>query len=141
MEQKSKYQNGKIYAIRSPHTDMFYIGSTCQKYLSSRLASHIHKKNSTSKIIIDFGNAFIELLENYSCNSRIELCKKENELIILHKNNIVNHNGYGSSIKDWRLNNKDKIKETYKKWYEKNQNILKQKRKEYYEKKKLIKIT
>ena len=36
----NKYQNGKIYAIKSPNTEKIYIGSTTQKYLSSRLAQH-----------------------------------------------------------------------------------------------------
>ena len=34
------YQLGKIYKITSSHTDLCYIGSTCEKYLSSRLGGH-----------------------------------------------------------------------------------------------------
>ena len=35
----NKYQNGKIYTIRHPETDKFYIGSSTQS-LSKRLAKH-----------------------------------------------------------------------------------------------------
>ena len=68
----NKYQGGKIYTIRSPHTDKYYIGSTVEKYLSSRLNGHnasykrflndAHGK-ITSFEIIELGDAYIELLE------------------------------------------------------------------------------
>jgi hypothetical protein len=90
------YQNGKIYAIRSPHTDKIYIGSTIQTLCKRKWEHHCDNYNPkrvekicTSKQIMDFGDYYIELLENYPCNTREELNKREGELQRLH--NCVNH--------------------------------------------------
>jgi len=86
----NKYQNGKIYTIRSPHTEKFYIGSTCQT-LCKRFYKHNHDtQNLSSHKIINLGDAYIELLELFPCNSKDELNKREHELIRLNKDNIVN---------------------------------------------------
>ena len=34
------YHQSKIYKLTNPHTDKIYIGSTIQKYLSSRMGGH-----------------------------------------------------------------------------------------------------
>ena len=39
------YKNGKIYKIISDKTDKFYVGSTAQLYLSTRMATHKCKHN------------------------------------------------------------------------------------------------
>lgn len=79
------YQNGKIYVIRSPHTDKICIGSTTQS-LSQRLTKHKSdfKRHAmgqdcfrTSFHIFQAGDAYIELLENFPCNSVEELCARE----------------------------------------------------------------
>jgi hypothetical protein len=99
MEQVNKYQNGKIYTIRSPHTEKYYIGSTIEKYLSSRLNGHKASfksyingncNNLTSFQILELGEAYIELLEIFPCSSKLELHKREGELIREHKDNCVN---------------------------------------------------
>ena len=68
MEMENKYSNGKIYTIRSPSTDKIYIGSTIEKYLSSRLNGHnaLYKRflngkdnNMTSFELIKLGDAYI----------------------------------------------------------------------------------
>jgi len=76
------YQNGKIYSIRSrSREDLVYVGSTTQP-LSVRFGGHKAPSNkSTSKQIIDLGDAYIELIENYSCNNREELLKREGEIM------------------------------------------------------------
>ena len=76
------YQNGKIYGIRSvSNPDLLYVGSTTDQ-LSKRLYQHKNKSNkSTSKQIIDLGDAYIELIENYACNSKEELLKREGEIM------------------------------------------------------------
>ena len=62
------YSLGKVYCVRSYQTDKIYIGSTCQKYLSTRFQEHKRITNkTTSKIIVDYGDAYIELLENFPC--------------------------------------------------------------------------
>lgn len=81
------YQNGKVYAIRSFLTDIVYVGSTTVP-LSRRMVQHRCDYNNTSGSryktsaeILKLGDAYIELLENYPCNSREELSKKEGEYI------------------------------------------------------------
>lgn len=151
----NKYQLGKIYTIRHPDTDKFYIGSTCEKYLSRRLAGHKRqyiKKISTSnsKILFNFGvdGCYIELFENYPCNDKNELQKREGELIRLYKDNLVNKQLAGrtpkqysednkekirSSQKIYRDNHKEEIKEMQNEWRENNKDELKIKKKEYRE--------
>ena len=84
------YKNGKIYTSRSHQTDKFYIGSTCST-LIKRLSQHKSKWNdTTAKEILTYQDYYIELLELYPCNSKMELNKREGELIRLHKNMCVN---------------------------------------------------
>lgn len=128
----NKYCLGKIYTIRHIDTDKFYIGSTCQKYLSSRLAQHKsdyinNHKCSSCKILFDIGidDCYIELLENYTCNNKEELNKREGELIRLHKDNVVNKCIAGRTKKEcdkqYRETNKEKIKKSSKEYREKNE--------------------
>ena len=76
---ENKYQRGQIYTIRSHQTDQFYIGSTTQP-LHKRLHSHrTHYKlwsadNTKGKCssyeIIKNEDNYIELLEDFKCNSK-----------------------------------------------------------------------
>ena len=69
---------GKIYVVKSPNIEKIYIGSTCQRYLADRMVKHRAKETSiTSAEIIDAGDAYIELLENYPCESKEELLWRE----------------------------------------------------------------
>ena len=87
------YQLGKIYTIRSSETVGVYIGSTCQS-LAKRFGGHKADYNINNNLsianIFNYGieNAYIELLENYPCNSREELMKREGEQMRLMKNCI-----------------------------------------------------
>jgi hypothetical protein len=75
------YSKGKIYAIKSLKTDRIYIGSTTGT-LDTRFADHLKPRNScASKEITSFGDAYIELIENFPCNSRAELRKRETEVM------------------------------------------------------------
>lgn len=140
----NKYHNSKIYTIRSHQTDKFYIGSTIDK-LCKRLSSHhINNKNkngTSSCEILQFDDAYIELLENFKCESREELNKREGELIRQYKDECVNKNIAGRTQKErdddnkelkkqWRENNKDKINERMKKYREKNKDVIIEKGKE-----------
>jgi hypothetical protein len=97
------YELGKIYTIRSSETVGVYIGSTCDnlaKRFGGHKASYKLNQNVSSKHIFDYGikNAYIELLENYPCNSREELNKREGEHIRMMENCVnklkprINHN-------------------------------------------------
>jgi hypothetical protein len=120
------YQNGKVYKIINEKNEIIYIGSTVQG-LSQRYTKHKHKAPN-HKII---------LIENYSCNSKEELCKKEQEVIEQHSNLLNKYRAYNSEEdkkeykkeydKKWRENNKEEKKEHYKQYYEKNKDKINEK--------------
>ena len=84
------YKNSKIYKLYSPSKNIVYIGSTTQP-LCKRLAVHLshyraHKKDNTksyttSYLVLDCEDYKIELLEEYACNNKQQLLKKEGEHI------------------------------------------------------------
>jgi len=146
-----EYKNGQIYIIRSHQTEMVYVGST---RLSLRERLQQHKKNynkwkngkygyTTSYEIIKYDDAYIELYENYACNSKEELSKREGELMRKTKN-LVNKCIPGRTKKEYgkeyRQKNKEIRNQKQKKYYQKNKVILNQKAKEKRQKRKWKKI-
>ena len=79
-----RYQYGKIYILyyNNDHSK-FYIGQTIQKKLSFRFSSHKNKAETEYTLIAknlrELGkhNFSIKLLENYSCNNKVELSIRE----------------------------------------------------------------
>ena len=99
-------QNGKIYAIRSKSTDKIYIGSTWRP-LADRFNNHkssftLHQrglKNFTSSSeILEFGDAYIELLELFPCKTKEELHAREGHWIRTTET-CVNHRTAGGKEK------------------------------------------
>ena len=149
------YKNGKIYTIRSHQTDKFYIGSTTTP-LSKRLSGHkSHFRayldgkyhNVTSFEIIKYGDAYIELLEEFPCNNKMMLHKREGECI-RREPNCVNKVVVGrtrkeyydenaekiiAQQKEYQNQNADKVKEYNKEYYEQNADKAKARQKQYYE--------
>jgi hypothetical protein len=139
------YANGKIYTIRFYNSNEIYIGSTIQP-LPDRFRGHKNGNCKAVKNIIDtkYGSdwsvCYYELYENYPCNSREELYKKEGEIIRIFKNddnyNCVNYNIAGRShierCKEYRKNHKEELTEYSKKYYNDNKIELRLKWKEYY---------
>ena len=138
------YQKGKIYRIISPSKNLVYIGSTTQP-LSQRLAGHIrdYKKynddnnnaNITSYILLECEDYKIELLEDYPCNNKQQLERKEGEYI--KNNECVNRCVAGRTLHEWyvdnikkikqyRIANADKYKEYGKQWIINNADKVKQ---------------
>jgi hypothetical protein len=118
-DKNNKYQNGKIYTIRSHNFDKYYIGSTCIR-LSQRFYAHEktrkdflktgNKRHSTScNMVLEKGDCYIELLENFPCNSKEELRKREGELIRLHKNDLVNIRIEDRNMSEWLNDNKSRL--------------------------------
>lgn len=71
------YSNGKIYALRSPNTDNFFIGSTCQP-----LDEQMHKIRQELEIVFhDRCDNYIELVEDYPCENKSQLRNRQEELI------------------------------------------------------------
>jgi len=80
------YQLGKIYKIVDLSTYECYVGSTCQPTLAKRLQGHVRQyrqyskgkmRFTTSFLIIANNNYDIELIEDYPCDSKVELHKRE----------------------------------------------------------------
>ena len=79
----NRYQNGKIYKITAVDGEgPCYVGSTCQKYLSSRLRGHqahfnhwqkTGKKYTTSFELLKEGEVQITLIEPFPTHSLDEL--------------------------------------------------------------------
>lgn len=112
------YQNGKIYKLWSPSKNLVYIGSTTQP-LCKRLVVHLSaykvykndntKKYYTSFLVLDCEDYKIELLEEYACNNKQQLCKKEGEHI--KNNECVNKYIAGRTDKEYRIDNVEKAKQ------------------------------
>lgn len=138
------YQNGKIYTLRSHQTDDIYIGSTIQP-LSVRLGGHkrAYKNHKDGKYqydvsfnILDHGDAYIELLENYPCNDKNELTRREGELIrqincinkdVVRKTEEERKQRRKEQIQRYRIEHKEQMAEQRKQYKEKNkQKIMEQ---------------
>ena len=140
MPRNGNYKNGKIYSIRSHQTDEIYIGSTTIS-LSQRLSKHknnykryLADKNNyiTSFKILENDDAYIELVEEFPCDSRMQLCKREGE-IIRATENCVNRCIAGRTGKEYREENKERIKEYLKQYDISNKDKLNEYRKQYRE--------
>ena len=84
------YNNGKIYTIRcKTDNDLIYVGSTIQplhKRWHGHKNNHVKGKHENRLLYnkmneLGFDNFYIELHENYNCNSKEELNKREGEVI------------------------------------------------------------
>jgi hypothetical protein len=134
------YQNGKIYAIKSYQTELIYIGSTVRP-LSQRLGQHRsnYKKNNTgisSKELLKYSDYYIELIENFPCNSKEELEKREGYFIKQNINICVNCFIAGRTKKEWNNDNKEHLKEQHKEYYQANIEHIKEYRKNNVEQRK-----
>ena len=145
------YKNGKIYRIVCNETGLCYIGSTI-----STLVKRLYKHKSdfkqylkgkctyiTSFKIIENGNYDIILLEEFPCENKNQLCKRERYYIETME--CVNLVIPTRTLKEYYKDNKEKIKEYceknrqkkceyYKEYCEKNREKLKEKSKKDYEK-------
>jgi len=116
-----KYQNGKIYKITNSENKEIYIGSTCHS-LNCRMNGHRSDfkrgKTISSREILKYQDPLIVLIEDYPCNSKDELLKREQFYIL--NNDCVNKNiparndeqkkEYKSEIdKEYRKSNKESI--------------------------------
>ena len=112
------YSKAKIYSIRSHSSDKIYIGSTTLS-LSARLSEHrrlhkyysigggIGKKNGCkSSELIALLDYYIELVEEYPCENKTHLLKREGE-IIRATPNCINRCIAGRTKKEWDADNKE----------------------------------
>lgn len=106
------YEYAKIYGLGNKSGGKFYIGSTCNKYLSKRLSLHVNRykkycqgeaTNITANEIIKRGDYYIYLIESVKCNNIDELRAKERYHIELNKDYIVNKNIAGRTCREWAM--------------------------------------
>ena len=120
---------GRIYIIRSPNTEMVYVGSTIQK-LHRRFKKHIYdwrtryERSANSKLILDKGDAYIELLEEVQVESKEELEIIEQKWINETPNTVNKRKSYISEeeraeyLKTYRETHREESLE-YQKIYQK----------------------
>ncbi len=167
----NKYNNGKIYTVRChDNNDLIYVGSTIQP-LHKRWCDHkLNCRSDTNKEYnkmlyvkmreVGIEKFYIELYEEYPCERKEQLNRKEGEIIRLI--GTLNKAIAGRTQKEYEHENKANIQETKTKYreknkehiilnkkiyyennkdkmkehYEKNKEHIKQKQREYYERKK-----
>ena len=110
------FQNGKIYSIRSHQTDKIYIGSTTQS-LSQRFSNH-KGLNCSSREIMQFADAYIELIEMFPCANKIQLHRREGELIRTTEcvNKMTPGRTRAETNKQYREDNREKLLEPQKQY-------------------------
>ena len=123
------YSQGKIYKIVCDTTGEVYYGATTYKYLSSRLAKHKNRTTCKSKQILDRGNYSIVLVEEYPCDNKEQLNRRERYYI--ENNDCINKIIPTRTQKEWYEANKDKVKKCRKEWYENNKDYMKEYQKQY----------
>jgi len=136
--EENKYQRGKIYKIVDNGYNMVYYGSTI-KLLCQRMGCHrMSLKNGTNKCAVKqifetYGveNCKIELVENYPCNNRDELNKREGYYI--QNNQCINKLIAGRTRKQHYDDNKESLKDYSKQYRKANKETIKEYNKKYYE--------
>ena len=128
------YSLGKIYMVypkvEEPDDGDVYYGSTTET-LGRRMAKHRYQ--SYCKILFDkYGveNCFIELVEEYPCETKEQLTKKEGEHI--RANKCINKRIEGRTQKEWLDDNVDKVKKYFKEYRNDNKDKITERTKKCY---------
>ncbi len=106
---KIDYSKGKIYIITNDYNDHIYIGSTCDT-LAKNFSKHKSKMGSEHgplyKLINDIGfeRFRIELICDYPCDDKCQLCQKKSEYIRLYEKTL---NLHGEDHKEKRKTKKE----------------------------------
>ena len=142
METSNKYGNGKIYKIVDNAYTECYIGSTIMA-LSSRMALHRRDYKQykagqagyvSSYALFDkcgIENCKIELIEDYSCESKEQLTKREGHYI--KQEQCINKNVAGRTVKEWHEEHREQRRDYDKNYRETNKEKKKANDKAYYE--------
>jgi hypothetical protein len=117
----SKYNNSKIYKIIDNTNGNIYIGSTIQKYITTRLAGHVGDYKSylnnnqhymASFEIIKNANYDIILIENINCETKEQLHARER--FYIESMDCINKNIPGRTKHEYYIKNKETILTQYK---------------------------
>ncbi len=137
------YSKGKIYRIVCNETGEQYIGSTTQT-LTQRLSVHVtetknnYSKKCKSSQIIHRGNYAIVLIEEYPCENKNQLERRERYFI--EKLDCINMNKPAQTKeelceyhREYRTNNLEKLLEKSREYYDNNKEKMREKHNEYYD--------
>ena len=145
-----RYKRGKIYTIRCRYDDtLIYVGSTIDK-LAKRFAGH--KADSKRKPIPlyehinnDWKNWYIELYEDYPCDNKQQLERREGQVQreIANINKAVagrtrkeyyndNRDEMLEKQKQYNIDNRDKKVEYSKEYYNDNRDEMIERQRQYY---------
>ena len=119
------YKQGKIYSVRCKTDDtLIYIGCTTQS-LCERMGKHKYDSTKRPNIcfyqyINDWNDWYIKLYENYPCDNKEQLNKREGEII--REIGTVNKQIAGRTYKEYYEDN----------YYEKNKEKIAEQRKKKY---------
>tara|TARA_Y100000389_G_scaffold123125_1_gene120401 strand:- start:156 stop:674 length:519 start_codon:yes stop_codon:yes gene_type:complete len=128
-----RYQRGKIYTVRCYDDDTaIYVGSTIQP-LCVRMAKHRYNKECSLYKYVNgnWDNWYIELYEEYPCNNKTCLEKREGEITRLI--GYINKCIAGRTKQERDNDNKTKILEYQKQHYEDNKTKILEQKKQFYE--------
>ena len=134
------YANGKIYKILNNCTDDIYIGSTTQM-LCQRMRKHRNNSKYDSYQNIPLYKCFrehgidifyIELIENYPCESKEELTAKEGQYIRELKPSL-NKVVIGRTRQEWKQDNAEHIKIHQQNYRDNNKDIIRERQQQYRE--------
>lgn len=146
------YSNGKIYKLINDELNLTYYGSTTTP-LYKRMYSHksyAPHKRYTSHRLFETGNVDIVLVENFSCENKEQLNKRER--FYIENNDCVNKNiptrtqkefkqkyyqdnlqFYKEHNAEYREQHKEEIVEQKKEHYAANRQKILDQKKEYYQ--------
>lgn len=125
------FQNGKIYKLICDD-DCIYIGSTTMS-LQDRFLKHKsnYKNNEACYSVIKIfekGNPQISLIENYPCDTKLELIQREQFYISQNKTVCTNQiNAYLNKkeyLKEYQKRNMNKYREANRKYRLEHKDIL-----------------
>ncbi len=140
------FRQGKIYKLTCADPDYVYYGSTVLN-LNHRLAIHaVHYNNIvrgvagigriTSMILYEKGGVEIVLVENFPCNSAMELAQREgwyianNPCVNKRKAGVNVAANYAEYFKNYRAENRQKINNNQRIYYQNNKENINAKRSE-----------
>ena len=140
------YSKSKIYIIKNKNNDnwIYYVGSTTEHYLSTRFNKHKAQQGCSLYQYINnpdnescWNDWYIKLYEEFKCENKLQLCRKENEII--RQIATINKIGYRTEEmkkeqeKEYREKNKEMIAEKDKKYYKENRDKILEKKTQYNE--------
>ena len=141
----NKYANGKIYRIVDIGFNKCYIGSTVQP-LCKRMSKHRTEfkgyRAEKTRFMTSFGlfeeygveNCKIELIEEYSCETKEQLLQREGYYIRLVEcvNKVVPDRNKKEYMQEYYLKNRGTIAQQRRQYTEKNKETISEYRTQYH---------